>query len=111
MNSRNGRAILAAVVFALLAAGAPLLHADDAAKATYDKKCANCHGPDGSGNTAMGKKFAVRDLGSPDVQKQSDSELTDYVVKGKKQMPPYGSSLKPDDIKGLVAYIRTFAKK
>jgi len=24
-------------------------------------------------------------------------------------MPPYGKSLKPDDIKGLVAYIRSLA--
>jgi len=45
-----------------------------------------------------------------DVQKMSDAELTDIITNGKnKNMPKFGS-LKPEDIKGLVAYIRTLKK-
>ena len=32
------------------------------------------------------------------------------ITNGKNKMPKYGASLKPEDIKGLVAYIRTFKK-
>jgi hypothetical protein len=40
----------------------------------------------------------------------SDTELTDIITNGKGKMPKYGASLKPEDIKGLVAHIRTFKK-
>jgi mono/diheme cytochrome c family protein len=52
----------------------------------------------------------LRDFGSPDVQKQSDQELSGIVTAGKGKMPAYGKSLKPEQIKDLVAYIRTFKK-
>ena len=48
--------------------------AEDAAS-TYKAKCSACHGADGKGETAMGKKFGLRDLASPEVQKLSDDEL------------------------------------
>ncbi len=41
----------------------------------------------------------------------SDAELTTITADGKGKMPAYGKSLKPDQIKDLVAYIRSFAKK
>jgi mono/diheme cytochrome c family protein len=40
----------------------------------------------------------------------SDAQLSDVITNGKSKMPAYGKSLKPDDIKGLVAYIRTLKK-
>ncbi len=70
-----------------------------------------CHAADGSGNTTMGKKMNLRDLGSPEVQKQTDAELTDIVAKGKNKMPGYEKTLKPEEIKALVAYMRTMKKK
>jgi cytochrome c6 len=76
----------------------------------YKTKCAVCHGPDGKGETAVGKANKLRDLGSPEVQKQSDDELSGIVTSGKGKMPPYGKSLKPEQIKELVAYIRSFKK-
>jgi mono/diheme cytochrome c family protein len=81
------------------------------AESTYKAKCAPCHGPDGSGDTAVGKKLGVHDFHSAEVQKMSDSELTEITSKGKNKMPDYEKSLKPDDIKELVNYIRTFAAK
>ena len=79
------------------------------AESTYKGKCAACHSADGTGS-AMGKKMGARDFHSPDVQKQSDADLTAAIAKGKNKMPSYEKSLKPEDIQGLVAYIRTFGK-
>jgi mono/diheme cytochrome c family protein len=84
--------------------------ADNAGAATYKAKCAACHGPDGKGETAIGKTNKIRDLGSADVQKQSDDELAGLIGNGKGKMPSYGKSLKPEQIKDLVAYIRTLKK-
>jgi cytochrome c6 len=83
--------------------------AQDASAALYKSKCAACHGPDGSGS-ATGKTMGAHDLSSTDVQKMSDAELTTIITDGKNKMPAYGKSLKPDQIQGLVAYIRTLKK-
>lgn len=85
--------------------------ADDAAAPLYKTKCAGCHGPDGKGETTMGKAFKLRDLGSADVQKQSDTDLTTLISAGKNKMPAFGKSLSADQIKGLVGYVRSLAKK
>jgi len=75
-------------------------HAQDAA-AIYKSKCAMCHGADG-------KKTAGHDFTSAAVQKESDAELTAVITDGKPpKMPKYGDKLKPEEVKGLVAYIRT----
>lgn len=86
--------------------------ADDSA-ALYKAKCATCHGPDGSGNTTMGKALKVADLGSADVQKESDAALTADITNGKGggKMPAFKGKITDDQIKGLVAYIRSLAKK
>ncbi|MGD0990141.1 MAG: cytochrome c [Candidatus Sulfotelmatobacter sp.] len=83
-------------------------HAQDAS-ATYKAKCAACHGADGTGS-AMGTKMGAHDFTTAAVQGMSDAELTDTITNGKNKMPKYGASLKPEDIKGLVAYIRTLKK-
>jgi mono/diheme cytochrome c family protein len=85
--------------------------AQDAGAALYKTKCAACHGADGKGDTAAGKANKIRDLGSTEVQAQSDADLTTIITNGKGKMPAYGKSLKPDQVKDLVAYIRTLAKK
>src|SRR4051812_9367423 len=72
--------------------------ADDAAS-TYKAKCSACHGADGKGETAMGKKFGLKDLASPEVQKMGDAELTTLIADGKDKMPSYKKSLKPEQIK------------
>jgi mono/diheme cytochrome c family protein len=82
-------------------------HAQDAS-ALFKSTCAGCHGADGTGS-AMGKKMGAHDFTSADVQKMSDAELTDVITNGKNKMPKYGS-LKPEEVKGLVAYIRTLKK-
>lgn len=91
-----------------LVAALPLFGADGAA--LFKSKCVMCHGADGAATTAMGKKLGIRSFASAEVQKQADSVLIDVITKGKGKMPSYGGKLSSDEIKALVAHIRTFAK-
>jgi Cytochrome c, mono- and diheme variants len=77
-------------------------------EALFKSKCAGCHSADGTGSS-MGKKMGAHDFTSAEVQKMSDSELSDIITNGKNKMPKY-ASLKPEEVKGLVAYIRTLKK-
>lgn len=87
-------------------AGSPIF--DDAA-ITFKTKCASCHGLDGSGNTAAGKKLSVRDLRSPEVKKMSDAQMNTIITKGKGKMPA-AKTLSADQITQLVAHIRSIQK-
>ena len=58
----------------------------------------------------MGKALKIRDLGSADVQEQSDDELSRIIAKGKGKMPAYDGKLKKEQIKEVVGYIRAFRK-
>lgn len=100
-----------AILCLVAATLAPAARADDASAKLYQSKCAACHGPDGAGNTTAGKALKVRDFHDPEVQKQSDADLTSIIAKGKNKMPAYEKSLKPDEIKGLVAYVRELGVK
>jgi mono/diheme cytochrome c family protein len=55
----------------------------------------------------MGKSLKLRDLSSPDVQKQSDADLTNIVTNGKDKMPKYDGKLTKDQINSVVKYLRT----
>ena len=78
--------------------------------ALYKTKCAMCHGPDGAGQTTMGKNLKLRDFRSADVQKQTDAELAKWIADGKGKMPAYKSKLSAEEINALVAFIRTLKK-
>lgn len=97
------------VVLALFALSTWTLAADTGAD-VYKSKCASCHGPDGKGETAMGKNLKLKDLASADVQKLSDADLTTVIEKGKKPMPGYEGKLTKDQINDLVKYIRALKK-
>jgi mono/diheme cytochrome c family protein len=73
----------------------------------FKAKCAMCHGADGSGSTSMGKSMGLKPLGSPDVQKMSDADLTALITNGKGKMPAYKGKLTDAQISDVVAYIRT----
>jgi cytochrome c6 len=85
--------------------------ADDAGKTTFEANCSICHGEDGSGDTPIGMSLQIPDLRSDEVQKLSDAELIGIVTNGKDPMPSFKDKLTADEIKGVVAYVRTFAKK
>jgi mono/diheme cytochrome c family protein len=106
-----GKITIACAALASLAVLSASARAEDTGPATFKAKCALCHGPDGKGDTQVGKSLKIPDLGSADVQKESDAELTTVITNGKKQMPAFGKSLKSDQIMDLVVFIRSLAKK
>src|SRR5262245_34168338 len=86
------------------------------AKANYEKDCAKCHGSDGKGDTKMGKKAGAKDYSDPKVQAELKDDAAFKVIKeglkdkeGKVVMKP-SEGLSDEDIKALVAHMRTFKK-
>lgn len=79
--------------------------ADDT-EALYKSKCQICHGADGKGSAA-GQKLGAKDFHSPEVQKQSDTELFEVTKQGKGKMPAYDKKLTDEQIKALIKYIRS----
>jgi mono/diheme cytochrome c family protein len=102
-------ALAAAVLTGMYFLSVPA-RADNTAEATFKAKCASCHGPDGKGETSMGKMMKAGDFASDEVQKMSDADLTDAISKGKGKMPAY-KTLTPEQVKDLVGYVRAFGKK
>lgn len=85
-------------------------------KAIYEKHCAMCHGKDGKGDTKMGQRLGVKDYTDPKVQADLTDEAAFKAVKegfkdkdGKTLMRP-ANGLSDEDIKAVIAYLRTFKK-
>jgi mono/diheme cytochrome c family protein len=97
--------------FAVLFLVLPAHAADNPGAQLFHDKCAACHGADGTADTPVGKALKIESLLTPEVQKKTDAELMTIIEKGKNKMPAYGNTLKPDQIKTLVAYMRELAKK
>ena len=104
---RLNRSVLMIVASSLLIA-AP---AFGQGASVYKSRCAGCHGAEGKGDTGIGKSMHLRSFASPDVQKQSDAELTSWIADGKGAMPAYKDKLSGAQIKDLVGYIRELGKK
>jgi mono/diheme cytochrome c family protein len=107
---------LMVVSLALLVAGAVSVRAADA-KELWEKSCAKCHGPDGAGKTKMGEKLGVKDYTDAKVQESlKDVEMTKAIKEGVKEkdsdktkMKAF-SDLSDDEVKALVAQVRSFKK-
>lgn len=102
------RCVSLSVILVLALASTTFAQAD-AAK-IFKANCTLCHSDDGSGNSPTGKALKAKDLRSEEVQTQSDAALVEAITKGKGKMPAFGNKIKPDDVKGLVAYIRGLKK-
>jgi len=104
---------LATIIATCILIAAPSAFAggsDSDGPAIYKAKCAMCHGPDGAGQTPMGKNLKLRSLGAADVQKQTDADLTKVIADGKGKMPAYKGKLTPADIDAVLDFIRTMKK-
>ncbi len=98
---------LVAVAFAL---GMNSASAADAA-ATWTSNCASCHGPDGKGQTTMGKKQKLGDYTDAAVQaKFTDEEALKAILEGKGKMKGFKDKVSEEDAKALVKHVRAFKK-
>ena len=77
----------------------------------FDANCAKCHGPDGSGDTPIGKAVGAKDLRAPEALKLTDAQIFTQIDQGKNNMPPFGGTLDKAKIEDLVAYVRVLGKK
>ncbi len=85
-------------------------------KENWKNNCAKCHGEDGKGDTKMGKKAGVKDFTDAKVQADiKDDKAFKSIKEGVKEgdktlMQGYGEKLSDDEIKALVAHVRSFKK-
>ncbi|NBR84249.1 MAG: cytochrome c [Verrucomicrobia bacterium] len=106
--------LLATTATLLLAASQTLTAADVAEN--WTKHCGSCHGADGTAKTKAGRMAGAKDLTDAAYQKQFTDDqilqrLKDGVSdKGKEKMKPFKGTLTDDELKALVAKVRTFAK-
>ncbi len=105
------------IIFTIgILSAAPLSVRAADAKTNWANNCAQCHGPDGKANTKMGKTLSAKDLTDPKVQAAfTDAKATQSIKDGVKQngkttMKAFGGKLTDDEIKALVAYVRTLKK-
>lgn len=77
----------------------------------FKQRCGGCHGLDGKAQTTIGKNLKMRDLTSPEVQKQQDSELVRTIANGHGRMPAYQLILGDDGIKTVLQYVREMGKQ
>ena len=95
---------------------APLSARAADAKTNWANNCVQCHGKDGRADTKMGKTLSAKDLTDPKVQAAfTDAKATQSIKEGVKQngkttMKAFGGKLTDQEIKALVAYVRTLKK-
>jgi cytochrome c553 len=104
---------LLTLTIAVIAVSALTARAADG-KALFEQSCAKCHGTDGKGQTKMGQKLGCKDYTDAKVQAALKDDAATKAIKeglkdndGKSLMKP-ADGLSDDDIKALVAYMRTF---
>lgn len=85
-------------------------------KENYATHCTKCHGDDGKGDTKMGKKSGCKDYTDAKVQADmKDDKAFKSIKEGMKDgdkelMKPFADKLSDDEIKALIAYMRTLKK-
>jgi mono/diheme cytochrome c family protein len=97
-----------------------LAHAADVeqGKKLYGQFCASCHGQSGKGDGPAAAALNPKPRDHTDkeyMSKLSDEHLMKVIKDGGASvgksplMPPWGASLKEDQIKDLIAYVRTLS--
>jgi cytochrome c553 len=84
-------------------------------KENWEKSCAKCHGPDGKGETKMGKKLEIKDFTDAKYQESLKDEsmlkaIKEGVKDGDKTRMKAVEGLSDEEMKALVAYVRKFKK-
>jgi len=92
----------------------------DRGQILYETHCAICHGPAGKGDGAGAKviRQSMRDFSNPAAMRDvEDRFLFEIIKKGSSQfgrsnaMPSWGMKLSDEEIRAVVAHIRTLASR
>lgn len=84
----------------------------EAGKKIYETHCIACHGTEGKGDGPAGKALnpPPQDLTDRKAMNAfSDEQLKEIIVKGKGAMPSWSATLKDEDIRNVLRYLRGFA--
>ena len=91
-------------------------HADES-KEAWTHHCAKCHGPDGRGDTRIGRKQRIKNLVAPEQQaKMSDAAILQTIAEGardpdgEEKMPPFKGKLSEQQRASLVGYVRSLKR-
>jgi cytochrome c len=102
-----------AVLTLVLGTSFSLSHAQAADPAThgkeiFDKQCALCHNADSTDKKiGPGLKGLYTRGTMADGSKVTDESVTERIQNGKVPMPPFKDTLKPEEIKDVVQYLKT----
>lgn len=86
------------------------------AKENWENLCQKCHGAEGKGDTKMGQKLGAKDFTDAKVQADLKDEAATKAIKEGLKSPDDKTLMKPfdnlsdDEIKALVAYVRSLKK-
>jgi mono/diheme cytochrome c family protein len=76
----------------------------------YLRKCAVCHGRDGSGKTLVGRRLKIGDVHGY-VAKHSEDEMVKIIHDGMgRDMDGYANELTAEQMRALAHYYRSLAK-
>jgi mono/diheme cytochrome c family protein len=100
---------IAAICIASLAFSS-LAFAQADGRSIYLDKCSACHGADGLGKTAKGRKLKVKSV-KDTIAKEDVAAMIKIVTDGKgADMDGFKTELKTDQIKAVVDYYRSLAQ-
>ena len=118
---RTHEVIIIVVLYAVVLGTALVAHAADAeqGKKLYGQFCVTCHGESGKGDGAAAAALNPKPRDHTDkeyMSKMSNDDMLKVIKNGGASvgksplMPPWGASLKDDQIQDIIAYVRTLSK-
>jgi len=101
---RGGGLLMAAALAGVAGLVSVSLAADEReGREVYDLHCAVCHGPDGRSLDPAVPSFA-----DGDALFLMDADIMRQISDGKGTMPAFRGLLTPEEMRDVIAYIRTF---
>ena len=114
MKTTRRLSLLSFIVLALswVSSGTPITLPTDAGVSLFAKKCAVCHGKDGTGLPNWKSKGQPNLTRSEWQDSHTDEEITDTIKNGKgESMPSFKDKLSDEDINALLLRVRMFKKE
>ncbi len=119
MRAMASKAVLVSLVLTIVATG-PVMAADlAAAKKNFGTFCSKCHGAEGKGDGTEAVTLSTKPRDFSDcahMKAMTDETLFAAIKEGgeslklSKDMPAWKEGMEDDEIRDLVAFVRTFCK-